>query len=223
MHQEGWVVVFGKPPVAGRAKTRLGATIGHDRAARVAEALLTDTVRMVRRAAPRGTCLALATTDPEAQHGRATSAVDAIWDQGGGDLGSRVERMLRRALTDAPWAVALGADAPHLPEGHLGEAARALRTHDAVLGPSDDGGFWGLGLRACEHGLLADLPWSQPTTGAATLARLRERGRSVAELPPWWDVDDEPTLRRLLAHGGAPETVAVVRAWGGDVPTSPSR
>jgi len=203
----GWVLVFGKPPVAGRAKTRLGATLGHDAAAEVARALLSDTFQRVRDLGAR---VALATTDPRADHG---VQPDATWDQGGGDLGQRVERMVGRALDDGGWALALGADAPHVPAAALHEAVVAMRDHDAALGPSDDGGFWGLALRRCPAGLLEGLPWSQPHTGRATRERLVARGLSVHDLPPWWDVDDEADLRRLVAHGDAQRTVAVARRW----------
>ena len=82
---------------------------------------------------------------------------------------------------------------------------------DAAIGRAADGGFWGLALRRCPAGLLTDLPWSQPTTYVATRNRLRAQGLRVVELPPWWDVDEEADLRRLVAThaAAAPATAAV--------------
>src|SRR5690606_9228558 len=123
--------------------------------------------------------------------------------------------ILRRALQEAPAAIALGADVPGLPRARLEQARRALARHDAVLGPAADGGYVLLGLRACEPGLLAGLPWSTPSTLRATRARLRDRGLSLAELPPSFDVDeaeDLERLRRALRAGvmHAPRTAALL-------------
>jgi rSAM/selenodomain-associated transferase 1 len=205
MHQGGCVLVFGKPPIPGRAKTRLAAAVGEQAAARVAAALLLDTVERVHQALP-GTSVVLATPEPDADHGLPGLP---HWDQGGGDLGARVERCLRRALEAHPWALAIGADAPHVPAAHLVRAVGLLQSARAVIGPSRDGGFWVLGLRDCPEGLLADLPWSQPTTAHATIARLAARGMPAAEAPSWFDVDHEADLRELVAVGGAPRTEAV--------------
>ncbi|MBI2835814.1 MAG: DUF2064 domain-containing protein [Acidobacteria bacterium] len=77
----------------------------------------------------------LATTDvtaPEWKLPRDT----AIWPQGHGDLGHRLERILRRALETHPMAIAVGTDAPGLAVARLEAARDALRMSDATL-PSD--------------------------------------------------------------------------------------
>jgi glycosyltransferase A (GT-A) superfamily protein (DUF2064 family) len=74
-----------------------------------------------------------------------------------------------------------------------------LDEHDAVLGPTTDGGFYTLGLRACPVGLLAGLPWSSPSTFAATRERLFEAGFTIDVLPAYFDVDRPEDLGRLRA------------------------
>jgi glycosyltransferase A (GT-A) superfamily protein (DUF2064 family) len=127
-----------------------------------------------------------------------------MWSQGEGDLGDRLERVLRRGLRKTPAALAIGTDTPGLPPVLLSQAREALRSADAVLGPCEDGGFYLLGLRSCPEGLLRDLPWSAPETFVRTLARLREGGLSTAVIAPWFDVDrpeDLELLRALIARG----------------------
>lgn len=203
----GTVCVFAKPPTSGHAKTRLAAVVGQERASALAAAFLADTWSLLERCdAAR---LVLATTDPQAEHG----VPGERWDQGDGDLGARMERVLRRALIDAPWALAVGADSPGLPVEHLRAAADALERHDAVLGPSRDGGYWCLGLRRCPEGLLADLPWSRSDTCEATARRLGERGLSVAFAPPWFDLDEPADLehfREQVPVEAAPRTWALL-------------
>ncbi len=205
------VCIFAKPPVAGSVKTRLADA---ERAARLARAFLIDTcdaLRAITWVAP-----ILATTGP----------LDAtlserlglpIWPQGDGDLGARIERVMRRALESAGGAIALGADTPGLPRELVVRACEALTEADAAIGPTDDGGFYLLALRECPVGLLAELPWSRSDTFAMTLERLRERGLRTIVLDPWFDVDRPADLERLHALLTtrvlvAPETLALISA-----------
>jgi hypothetical protein len=204
--------IFAKPPRAGAVKTRLAATVGAEAAAALAGAFLDDTLALGRSLTEARVVLALA-GDPGAS---AAAAHDAeVWPQGEGDLGARMERVLARALGEAPKALAIGTDSPGLALELLERALRALDDHDAVLGPADDGGFYLIGLRRCPEGLLAELPWSCATTLSETAARLRAHGLSVAMLPPWFDVDvvaDLDRLRGLLDRGEvvAPATAQAI-------------
>jgi len=207
--------VFAKPPRAGTAKTRLTPALGAEGAARLAQAFLQDTWALVKQlpwAVP-----VLASTEPWPE-GLLPAPVE-VWQQGEGDLGARMERILLRALERYPAAIALGADSPGLPTSYL-EAARAELEHaDAVFGPSEDGGFYLLALKRLPVGAFVDLPWSQPETLARTEARLLSLGLSVRRATPFFDVDVPEDLVRLeteLASGRvqAPATQAVLRELG---------
>lgn len=211
MTTSGIVCVFAKPPVPGLVKTRLAAAIGHRLAADLARAFLRDTWA-VAQAIPWARPV-LATTDRGTA--RALDLDADEWLQGPGDLGERMERILARALDSAPFVLAIGADTPGLPRQSLEEARRALAVAGAVLGPSEDGGFYLIGLRRCPSGLLRGLPWSRPDTYTRVLARLRQRGLETTVLMPWFDVDrpsDLALLRGLVACGEihAPETARLL-------------
>ena len=192
--------IFVKAPQAGAVKTRLATTIGAARAAELAEAFFWDTLALAERLASAHVVVALSGDDRllPTLRGR----VD-LWPQGDGDLGDRLERNLRRALTQSARAVVVGTDSPGLPVEYLTRALAALETHDAVLGPADDGGFYLIGTKACPHGLLAGLPWSADGTREKTLARLEGRGMTVGLLQPWFDVDHATDLARLRSMLGA--------------------
>lgn len=199
-------LVFAKPPRPGVAKTRLAADLGDPGAgAALAGAFLRDTWAAVGAVDWRPI---LVTTHPDADHGIAATT----WDQGHGDLGERLERTLRRALAEHDGALAIGADSPGIPPGHLAAARSALEAAPSALGPADDGGFWAIGVRACPEGLLAGVPWS--TSGAFTAARARLP--SPAILPAWWDVDrreDLDRLRREVPRARAPASFAALERW----------
>ena len=221
--------VFAKAPRAGHVKTRLARSLGEEVATRLAGAFLDDTWERTKslattslaepgphlgvagRAACGVNAHAVLALDGEATSCNSVGPDDEIWPQGTGDLGERMEPVLRRALTNSRAAVALGTDSPGLPLYLLEQAQAALLQADAVLGPSVDGGFYLLALKRCPRGLLAQLPWSAEDTFEQTLRRLRAAGMRVAVIDSWFDVDefeDLSTLTRLLETGAieAPRT-----------------
>lgn len=137
-----------------------------------------------------------------------------VWLQGDGDLGARLERILRQGLDDARAVIAIGADSPALTTAHIQAAAEALEKYDAVIGRSFDGGFYLLGVRHSEDGWLAALPWSTCETAAATTSRLKERGRTLHELPLLFDVDVPEDLKLLAEFlRNNPHAAPNTRAW----------
>jgi hypothetical protein len=68
---------------------------------------------------------------------------------------------------------------------------------DAVIGPSDDGGYYLIGLKRPYPRLLREVRMSTPEVTADTLALAGEHGLKVSLLPLWYDVDDTQSLKRL--------------------------
>lgn len=207
----GLIGVFAKPPLPNQVKTRLTPAYTPEQAAELAKAFLLDTWSALARVATRKVLVVTAPIpDLIGPH--------EVWLQGPGDLGVKLERMLRRGLDEGcDWSVAVGTDSPGLPPRYYDAAADQLRHHDAVLGPCEDGGFYLIGLRRCPTGLLADLPWSSEETFAETHARLVASGLSVGLLPEWFDVDrpdDLDRLHQLLRAGdiSAPHTLRALEA-----------
>ena len=199
MKRDVTVCVFAKPPRAGEVKTRLSGALGRAGAATLAKGFFADTWASVS-CRPWAHVL-LATTDSEPPVLPGPTSTER-WLQGSGDLGDRMESVLARALglrLGDP-VLALGCDSPDLPFDRLELAREALSSHDAVLGPAEDGGYYLLGLKRCPPGLLAGLPWSTAETCARTHERLVEAGLSVHRLEPWFDVDTPEDLSRLIVR-----------------------
>jgi glycosyltransferase A (GT-A) superfamily protein (DUF2064 family) len=122
-----------------------------------------------------------------------------VLPQCGGPLDERLAAAF--AAADGP-ALLIGMDTP--------QVTPDLLTVDwggagALFGPAADGGFWALGLRDPDPGLLRGVPMSAPDTGAVQRARLVEAGLRVTDLPRLRDVDtaaDAVAVARL-APGGA--------------------
>jgi uncharacterized protein len=209
---EAMVCIFAKPPDSGSTNLRLLPELGAERAAELAEAFLEDTVAMVRTL-PWAECIIAAS----AAFARSYFKSEEVWLQSEGDLGERLEKVLRLALKRRPIVLAIGDDSPGLPVSYLQSARQALATADAVLGPSLDGGFYLIGLKDCPVGVLAEIQWSHSTTLAATVAKLEQFGMKTVLINPWFDVgshDDLERLRRMLANdaSAAPRTAALLRS-----------
>jgi uncharacterized protein len=184
------ICVFLKPPRSGEVKTRLIPAVGADVAAMLAGSFFEDvweSVHSLEWARP-----ILASTES-----LNLSESREVWLQGEGDLGKKLENILRRALKQSPAALALGADSPGLPIRLLENAREALAKSDVVLGPCEDGGFYLLGLKNCPAELLSGIRWSQPDTFGQTMSRLRQAGLSISVLEHWFDVDTPDDLKLL--------------------------
>jgi rSAM/selenodomain-associated transferase 1 len=208
---EAIVCIFAKPPEPGTVKTRLIPELGPERAAALAEAFLEDTIAMVRTL-PWAECIVAATR----AFARSYFKPEEVWLQSEGDLGERLEKVLRLALKRRPIVLAIGADSPGLPAAFMESARQALATADAVLGPSADGGFYLIGLKSSPVGMLDGIQWSHSTTLAATATKLEQFGMKTVLINPWFDVDchdDLERLRRQLANSpsAAPKTAELLR------------
>jgi len=187
-----------KVPVAGRVKTRLSGEIGVGTAVRFARHCTAAVLRRVATIAPWQTTIAVA---PDA------GTLSRVWPrglplrpQGGGDLGTRMQRIFDRAELGP--VVIIGTDVPSITRTHIRAAFRLLGRHDAVFGAATDGGYWLVGLKRRPHILqpFRGIRWSSPHALADTLANLR--GRSVARVATLSDVDTAADLARCAAFFG---------------------
>jgi len=123
----------------------------------------------------------------------------ALRRQQGVDLGERMRRAVDAALASGEAIVVIGSDCPALAVADLRDAAEALRTHDAVIAPAEDGGYVLIGLSASVPGLFDGIAWGGSAVMAATRARLADA--RWKELATRWDVDRPEDYARLAREG----------------------
>lgn len=146
--------------------------------------------------------------------------------QRGETLGDREWNLFKDLFREGfSQVVTIGSDLPTLPCERIVDATERLRgtTNRVVLGPSDDGGYYLIGLgRPPDHTQVPDLftniRWSTQWTRADTIAAANLCGLGVEELDEWYDVDDEVGFTRLRAELAtaagarrAPATARVMR------------
>jgi rSAM/selenodomain-associated transferase 1 len=204
------IAFMAKASAPGRAKTRLVPPLTFDEAAALNTAFLCDVADNVllaaRHAAPHGGIAGYAAFGPTGSEDffrrilPGAIGLIAAWLPNFGDcLFHTIREILARGHGSA---VVLNSDSPTLPTALLIETAAALAKPGdrAVLGPSSDGGYYLLGLKAAHRRMFDDIDWSTSRVAAQTLARAGEIGLEVHTLPVWYDVDDVDGLRRLHAE-----------------------
>jgi rSAM/selenodomain-associated transferase 1 len=193
------IAILAKAPVAGAVKSRLIPALGADGAALLAARMLDHVVGIACDAAI-GPVVLWTAPDPMDQHFQLLRQKHAIAlaRQPEGDLGARMHAAVVAA--GAPVLV-IGADCPALTAEHLGAAAQALRGHDAVVIPAEDGGYVLIGLRKPAPLLFTGMTWSASSVMAETRRQLTALGLTWRELAPLWDVDRPDDIARLRRAG----------------------
>ena len=96
----------------------------------------------------------------------------------------------------------IGSDSPTLPSSCLVAMVKYLKCSrdGVVIGPTIDGGYYAIGLKAPRRRLFEDISWSTDRVFEQTKARIAELGLPFISLAIWYDVDDEVALNRLFDH-----------------------
>jgi rSAM/selenodomain-associated transferase 1 len=197
------VAVMAKASIPGRAKTRLVPPLDDSEAAAFNTVFLKDVFANISAAGRYASIGGYAAGGPagsEAFFHDILPAEAGYFECWFGDFGA--------CLRHATWelfdrrhegAVVLNADSPTLPTELLVRTAEVLAQPGdrAVLGPSDDGGYYLLGLKRRHQRMFEDIDWSTERVSEQTLARAEELGLTVDVLPAWYDVDDAAALRTL--------------------------
>ena len=198
------LVVMARSPFAGAPpKTRLAAGVGAEAdRRRLYAAFLEDTLVACRGVAM--TTLRVAYTHAGGREDLEAMGIgsEELMPQRGDELGAR-ERNVFADLFGAGFTrvVMIGSDLPTLPTAHIAEAVDRARPGTVVLGPSEDGGYYLIALAAAPGDEVPDLfsgiRWSTSSALDDTIAAAHRTGLEVAQVPPWYDVDDEEGLARL--------------------------
>lgn len=193
------VIVMVKAPRAGAVKTRLTPILSETDAAALAACFAQDSVARARRAAP---AVIVAYTPEDGR--RILQSIlphDLLWmEQEGAGLGARLEAAIGRAaaLGFSPLIV-IGTDSPTLPPGVIETAINSLARGevDLVLGPTEDGGYYLVGLSHPVSQIFQNVAWSTPLVYRQTTAHAARLGLRLQEFPRWYDVDTPADLLRL--------------------------
>jgi rSAM/selenodomain-associated transferase 1 len=194
------IIVIGKAPAPGAAKTRLVPPLTADEAAALYRGFLLDTVQLAQALGWEHTALVHPRGDgPFLQ---ALTARTALLEQPRTGIGDALAYAFERHFAvGCDSVVLIGSDNPTLPAAPIRAAQAALRTpEDLSIGPSADGGYYLIGMRRPYLALFDGIDWSTSRVYAQTLGRAGDLGLRVHAVEEWYDVDEPADLERLAAE-----------------------
>lgn len=197
------LAVMIKSPRAGAVKTRLVPPLTFDEAAALSICFLRDTASNIADVASYGASEGVAVYTPVGSESSFNGLLHAGFNlvaQRGEDFGERLFHAAEDLLALGYGSLCLiDSDSPTLPRGFLIDAVRRLAQPGdrLVLGPSDDGGYYLIGLKQAHARLFEEIAWSTDQVLGQTVERARELALEISMLPAWYDVDDGASLRRL--------------------------
>jgi len=196
------LAVMTKAPRAGQVKTRLVPPLTPDEAAQLNICFLRDTAAAITTACG-ATARAVAVYTPL---GAESAYVDILprefelLPQRGDGFGERLALAAADLFQCGFLSVCLiDSDSPTVSADVYEKAVELLlKSGDrVVLGPSDDGGYYLIGMKRSWPKLFEGIDWSTERVLEQTKLCATELGIDVALLPTGYDVDDASTLRRL--------------------------
>jgi rSAM/selenodomain-associated transferase 1 len=211
------LLVFARLPELGQVKTRLGATIGDQRALAVYEAMLRDVIASIGESTPDTEIEFLWTpaTRANGEALRRAFAHHAVAMQTGKDLSERLSMAFseRFFFHCTEKIIAIGVDDPTLPRELLDHAFALLDSCEFVVGPATDGGYYLIGCRAgaFDPDVFDGIEWGTSRVFAATMEKIRAIGRTVAVLPERYDIDVVEDLERFAREGREGELGRILR------------
>ena len=208
--------IMTKAPEPGKVKTRLTPPLTPEEAAQINICFLRDLAYSISLACELGTARGVGIYTPlgaEAVYENILPLDFFLIPQRGSDFGQRLIFAAEDLFAAGFECVCLiNSDSPTIAPSSFTEAANELTKagERIVLGPSDDGGYYLIGLKKMHRRLFEKIDWSTERVLEQTLHRAREINVPVHLLPAGFDVDDRATLHRLCdeiqSSAVAPET-----------------
>lgn len=195
---ENALIVFAKVPEPNKVKTRLTTLVSPEWAANLYEAFLMDAIDLYRTF-PVDVRLYFTDMKEKVPEKFAPAGV-ALFTQKGRGLGNRMATAFAETFVQGyERAVIIGTDHPTLPVSFVEEAFRQIEDpYSITIGPSEDGGYYLLGMNEFYPQLFRDMTYSHDQVFNETVSRAGQTSASLNVLPVWYDVDTPDTLQKLL-------------------------
>jgi len=216
------LMVFARLPERGKVKTRLGESIGAEKALAVYEAMLHDVLQSIGDSTS-DTAIEIAWAPTESANGEALRRAfgdHLLAMQTGTNLGERLAMAFseRFFFHRAEKIIAIGVDDPTLTRETIDHAFGLLESCEWVIGPAHDGGYYLIGCRGASFkpAIFVDMPWGTDAVMRLTVQRIREWEQTLTILPAHYDIDVIDDLKRFASEtrDSEAELPRLLRAWG---------
>ena len=192
------IIIMAKVPQAGNVKTRLQNILAPEECESLAEAFLRDAVNKAHTAC-ENVFIAFFPSEEIQRLRKILPDESNFIEQTGENLGEKMFNVFQFVFeqkTDS--IVMIGTDSPTFPFDYIEQAFEFLETNsEIVLGKTEDGGFYLIGLRRLRREIFENVAWSSPKTFEQVFENVRNLELHLRETPGWYDVDEKRDLIKL--------------------------
>jgi len=212
------LVIMAKAPRSGAVKTRLAPSLSPEAVTAFYCCLLDDTLALARSLGDVDVAIMCPDSDVNELVQLAGNAATVVAQTGEGLAAGLTSVFAHFAVDLQRRTIAFNSDSPHLPRSVLKDAFETLATHDLVVGPTHDGGYYLVGAKVSYPTLFASDGMGTSSALERLLSRALSLGLSVCFADPFYDIDVADDLTRLaaelrLAPERAPRTAAWLKEW----------
>lgn len=196
-------MLFAAPDEPGKSKAWMGKRLGEDRAVRVYRDGISHIVNEVHRSDVEADAFVFFRPKKERAAMRRWIGSEAMLIP---ETGRKTAERRKNAIDTVlelsyDKVLVLGVHCPAMAAVDLKNAVVALDTHDMVIGPTDDGGCYLVGIKQAHSELFTELSWSQENFFDELAAAASALGLSYTVLPVLHDFDSEDDLGYAWAMG----------------------
>jgi rSAM/selenodomain-associated transferase 1 len=212
------LVVMAKAPRPGMVKTRLTESLPSPAVTALYRCLLADTLAL----ATSLTNVEVAVMCPEADQNELArllgNTVQVVAQKGQGLAAGLTSVFRHFTAPGRQQVIAFNSDSPHLAPSVLNSAFEILDTHDVVVGPTHDGGYYLVGAKAAHAALFESDGMGTGNALDRLLTRARALELSMGFTESFYDIDIANDLILLanelqLAPERAPRTAGWFGEW----------
>ena len=212
------LVIMAKAPRAGAVKTRLASSLSPKAVIDFYCCLLEDTLALAWSLDDVGVAIMCPDSDVNELAQLTGNEASIVGQKGEGLAAALTSVFARFAENRERRTIAFNSDSPHLPRSVLEDAFEMLATHDVVVGPTYDGGYYLVGAKASHPTLFAHDGMGTSSALERLVSRARALGLSLGFAAPFYDIDVADDLARLaaelrLAPARAPRTARWLKEW----------
>jgi len=222
------LVIMAKAPRPGMVKTRLIESLPAPAVTALYHCLLEDTLALATSLANVEVAVMCPESDQQELAHVLGNTVQVVAQKGQGLAAGLTSVFRHFTAAGRQRVIAFNSDSPHLPRSVLESAFERLATHDIVIGPTHDGGYYLVGARAAHPTLFESDPMGTTSALDRLLARAKALGLSTGFTEPFYDIDIANDLILLarelhLSPSRAPRTAGWFAEWQQAVAQIPPR
>lgn len=198
-HQQDGILFFIKYPIKGHVKSRLNPQITPEKTVSIYKKFVEDLFLTLQKTSLTP-IICYESSTPLSKFQQWLGTDHLYYPQTGQNLGQRMSQAFHHGFHHGfTKLLIIGSDSPDLTRSLINDALTHLNSHQAVIGPSTDGGYYLLGLKPTTYNqdYFQNINWSTATVFKETLNKLEKHLQKIKILPTWYDIDTYEDLYSL--------------------------